>query len=99
MSAIKSAEDWNQPRRRFSNTGAMAAEVGQLAFVRGAVASSIRGRARALVLSGLLTCAVAAQADKKLRFRGIVGRIGTANRHEPDGDWWTAHRPRRHTDL
>jgi hypothetical protein len=31
--------------------------------VRGAVASSILGRARVLVLSGLLTCAVAAQAN------------------------------------
>jgi len=63
MSTIESAEDRRQPRRRFSNTGATAAEVAPLAFARGVVASSILGRARALVLSGLLTCAVAAQAD------------------------------------
>ena len=63
MSTIEFAQELNQPPPRFPNTGAMTAEVAQLAFVRGAVASSILGRARPLVLSGLLTCAVAAQAD------------------------------------
>jgi hypothetical protein len=63
MNIIGFAEQLNQPRHRFSNTGAMTAEAAELAFVRRAVASSVLGRARALVLSGLLTCGVAAQAD------------------------------------
>jgi hypothetical protein len=63
MSAIEFAEESNQPRHRSSNTGAMTAKAAQLAFVRRAVASSVLGRAGAWVLSGLLACAVAAQAD------------------------------------
>jgi hypothetical protein len=63
MSAFEFAEELNQPRHRFSNTRAMTAKAAELAFVRGAVASFVLGRARALVLSGLLACAVAAQAD------------------------------------
>jgi hypothetical protein len=52
MSTIELAEELNQQRRRFSTTAAMTAETAELAFVRGAVASSVLGRARALVLSG-----------------------------------------------
>jgi hypothetical protein len=63
MSTIELDEKLNRQPSRFPNTGAMNAEVAHLAFVRGAVASSILGRARALVLSGFLTSAVAAQAD------------------------------------
>ena len=63
MGTIEFAEQLNQPRHRFSNTGAMTVKAAELAFVRPAVASSVLGRARALVLSGLLACAVAAQAD------------------------------------
>jgi hypothetical protein len=63
MSTIEFDEKLNRQTPRFPNTEAMTAEVAQPACVRGAVASSILGRARALVLSGLLTCAVAAQAD------------------------------------
>ena len=63
MSTIEFAEELNEPRHRFSNTGAMTAKAAELAFVRRAVASSVLGRARALVLSGLLACAIAAQAD------------------------------------
>src|ERR1700728_1302636 len=63
MSTIEFAEELNQPRHRFSNTGAMTAKAAEPAFVRRAVASSVLGRARALVLSGLLACATAAQAD------------------------------------
>jgi hypothetical protein len=63
MSTIGFGGELNQQPRRVSNTGAMTAEAVRLAFVRGTVASSVLGRARALVLSGLLTCAVAAQAD------------------------------------
>lgn len=40
----------------------MTMAAAQLAFVRGAFASSVLGRARALILSGLLVCAVPAQA-------------------------------------
>jgi hypothetical protein len=54
MSTVEFAEELNQPRHRFSNTGAMTAEAAELAFVRRAVASSVLGRVRALVLSGLL---------------------------------------------
>jgi hypothetical protein len=63
MSTIELAEQLNQPRHRFSITGAMTAKAAELAFVRRAVASSVLGRAPVLVLSGLLACAVAAQAD------------------------------------
>jgi hypothetical protein len=63
MSTIEFAQELNQPRHGFSNTGAMTAKAAELPFVRRAVASSVLGRARALVLSGLLACAVAAQAD------------------------------------
>jgi hypothetical protein len=63
MSTIEFAEELNQPRHRFSNTAAMIAKAAELAFVRRAVASSVLGRARALVLSGLLASVVAAQAD------------------------------------
>jgi hypothetical protein len=62
MSAFEFAEELNQPRHRFSNTRAMTAKAAELAFVRGAVASFVLGRGRALVLSGLLACAVAAHA-------------------------------------
>jgi hypothetical protein len=41
----------------------MTAKAAELAFVRRAVASCVLGGTRALVLSGLLACAVAAQAD------------------------------------
>jgi hypothetical protein len=63
MSAIESAKELNQPRHRFSSTGAMTAKAAKLAYVRRAVASSIIGRARAFVLSGILACATAARAD------------------------------------
>jgi hypothetical protein len=63
MSTIEFAEESNQPRHRFSNTGAMTAKATELAFVRRAVASSVLGRAGALVLSGLIACAVPAHAD------------------------------------
>jgi hypothetical protein len=63
MSAYEFAEELNQPRHRFFFTGAMTAKAAEPAFVRRAVASFVLGRARALVLSGLLACAVAAQAD------------------------------------
>ena len=63
MSTIESAEELNQPRDRFSNTGAMIAKVTELVFVRCAVASFVLARARAFVLSGLFICAVAAHAD------------------------------------
>jgi hypothetical protein len=63
MSTIESAEELNQPRDRFSNTGAMIAKVAELVFVRCAVASFVLARARAFVLSGLFICAVAAHAD------------------------------------
>jgi len=63
MSAIEFAQELDQPRHGFSNTGAKTAKTAELAFVRRAVASSVLGRAHALVLSGLLACAVAAQAD------------------------------------
>ena len=63
MSTIEFSALLNQLRHRFSNTGAMTAEAAQPTFVRRAVASSVLGLARALVLSGLLACAVAAQAD------------------------------------
>ena len=63
MSTIEFAEELNQPRHRFSNTGAMTAKAAELAFVRRAVGSSVLARARALVLSGLFICAVAAHAD------------------------------------
>ena len=52
MSTIEFSALLNQLRHRFSNTGAMTAEAAELAFVRRAVASSVLGRARALVLSG-----------------------------------------------
>src|SRR5580692_5285624 len=55
MSTIEFDEKLNRQTPRFPNTEAMTAEVAQPACVRGAVASSILGRARALVLSGLLT--------------------------------------------
>src|SRR5580698_5697781 len=64
MSTVELDEKLNRQPPRFPNTGAMTVEVAHLAIVRGAVASSILGRARALVLSGFLTCAGAAQADK-----------------------------------
>ena len=54
MSTIEFAQELNQPRHGFSNTGAMTAKAAELAFVRRAVASSVLGPARALVLSGLL---------------------------------------------
>jgi hypothetical protein len=63
MSTIEFAEELHQPHHRSSNTRAMTAEVAELAFVPRAVASSILGRARALILLGLLTCGVATQAD------------------------------------
>jgi hypothetical protein len=63
MSSVEFDEELNQQLPRLSNTGAITAEAAPRALVRGAVASSILGRARALVLSGLLTCAVAVQAD------------------------------------
>ena len=63
MSTIEFAGEFNQPRHRFSNTGAMTAKAAERALVRRAVASSVLGRAGALVLSGLLACAVAAHAD------------------------------------
>ena len=63
MSTFEFAEELNQPRHRFPNTGAMTAKAAELAFVRCAVASSVLGRAHALALSALLACAVAAQAD------------------------------------
>jgi hypothetical protein len=63
MSTIEFAEELNQPRHRFSNTETMTAKAPELAFVRRAVASSVLGRARALVLLGLLACAVAAHGD------------------------------------
>jgi hypothetical protein len=62
MSTIECAEELNQPRHRFSNTGAMSANATERAFVRCAVASSVTRRARALIVSGLLACAAAAQA-------------------------------------
>src|SRR5580658_9982474 len=63
MSTTEFAEELNQPGHRFSNTGAMTAKAAELAFVRRAVASCVLEGARALVLSGLLACAVTAQAD------------------------------------
>lgn len=63
MSTFEFVGELNPPRHRSSNTGAMTAKAAELPFVRRAVASSVLGWARALVLSALLACAVAAQAD------------------------------------
>jgi hypothetical protein len=63
MSTIECAEGLHEARHRFSNTGAMIAKAARLAFVRRAVASPVFGRSRALFLSGLLACAVAAHAN------------------------------------
>ena len=85
MSSIEFAEELNQTRHRFWNTGAMTAKAAELAFVRCAVASSVLGRARALVFSGLLACAVAAQADnaERRRERGGSSIDSVPNRRRP----------------
>jgi hypothetical protein len=68
MSTIELREELNQPRHRFSNMREAITKAAELAFVRRAVASAVLGRARALLLSGLLACAVAAQADNAETF-------------------------------
>jgi len=63
MSTTEFAEELKPLRHRFSNTAAMIAKAGELAFLHLAIALFVLGRARASVLSGLLACVVAAHAD------------------------------------